>query len=130
MTTPSSIASYTTRTGTISPATACDARAPQSHPRIDHSALECKKLSASEALDPGRHHVGHRATSSRNARATSSESALEMARSDRAISWSRISCTALMRFIDAAMLVLFKRHEASLQHGKSSFGLNQHFHRT
>jgi hypothetical protein len=32
--------------------------APSSHPRIDHSAVECQKLSASEAPDPGRHHVG------------------------------------------------------------------------
>src|SRR5439155_6877190 len=38
--------------------TACDARAPTSHPRIDRRATECEKLSASEAPDPGRHHVG------------------------------------------------------------------------
>src|SRR6266566_1187365 len=56
--TPSSIASSTTRTGLISPATACDARAPTSHQRIDRRATECEKLSASEAPDPGRHHVG------------------------------------------------------------------------
>ena len=41
-----------------SPATACDAHAPPSHPRIDRPVAECKKLSASEAPDPGRHHVG------------------------------------------------------------------------
>src|SRR5947209_12775767 len=34
------------------------ARAPTSHPRIDRRATECEKLSASEAPDPGRHHVG------------------------------------------------------------------------
>src|SRR6267154_4596841 len=39
------------------PLRACDAH-PPSHPRIDHSAVECKKLSASEAPDPGRHHIG------------------------------------------------------------------------
>src|SRR5262245_28135922 len=54
------------RTGSISPATACDAPAPASHPRIDRCPTECKKLSASEAPEPratssrntGRHHVG------------------------------------------------------------------------
>src|SRR5205814_1134566 len=58
MLTLSSIASSTTRTGSISPAIACAARAPIRHPRIDRCATECKKLSASEAPDPGRHHVG------------------------------------------------------------------------
>src|SRR5438270_3658903 len=58
MLTLSSIASSTTRTGSISPAIACAARAPTSHPRIDRRATECEKLSASEAPDPGRHHVG------------------------------------------------------------------------
>src|SRR5436853_3552255 len=58
MLTLSSIASSTTRTGSISPAIACAARAPIRHPRIDRRATECEKLSASEAPDPGRHHVG------------------------------------------------------------------------
>src|SRR5437016_3050867 len=58
MLTLSSIASSTTRTGSISPAIACAARAPIRHPRIDRCATECKKLSASKAPDPGRHHVG------------------------------------------------------------------------
>src|SRR5438105_7120174 len=58
MLTLSSIASSTTRTGSISPAIACAARAPIRHPRIDRCATECKKLSASEAPDPGRHQVG------------------------------------------------------------------------
>src|SRR5207237_10938763 len=58
MLTLSSIASSTTRTGSISPAIACAARAPIRHPRIDRRPTECKKLSASEAPDPGRHHVG------------------------------------------------------------------------
>src|SRR5262249_3883077 len=58
MLTPSSIASSTTHTGSISPATACDALVPTKHPRIDQPATECQKLSASEAPDPGRHHVG------------------------------------------------------------------------
>src|SRR5207237_7538217 len=58
MLTLSSIASSTTRTGSISPAIACAARAPIRHPRIDRCATKCKKLSASEAPDPGRHHVG------------------------------------------------------------------------
>jgi hypothetical protein len=57
MPTPFSIASSTTRTGSVSPATGCDAHAPRL-PRIDRAATECKKLSASEAPDPGRHHVG------------------------------------------------------------------------
>jgi hypothetical protein len=42
----------------FSPSTACDAPAPASHPRIDRCPTECKKLSASEAPDPGRHHLG------------------------------------------------------------------------
>src|SRR5262245_39548323 len=58
MLTPSSIASSTTHTGSISPATACDALEPTNHPRIDRTTTECQKLFASEAPDPGRHHVG------------------------------------------------------------------------
>jgi DNA replication protein DnaC len=48
----------TTHTGSISPATACDALVPTKHPRIDRTTTECQKLFASEAPDPGRHHVG------------------------------------------------------------------------
>ncbi len=39
-------------------ATACDALVPTKHPRIDRPTTECQKLFASEAPDPGRHHVG------------------------------------------------------------------------
>jgi hypothetical protein len=45
--------SITARTGTI-----MRDHAPTRHPRIDRRATECEKLSASEAPDPGRHHVG------------------------------------------------------------------------
>jgi Transposase, Mutator family len=31
---------------------------PTKHPRIDRTTTECQKLFASEAPDPGRHHVG------------------------------------------------------------------------
>src|ERR1700722_1759192 len=58
MPTLSSIASSTTLTASISPATACDDHAPTRHPRIDQPATECQKLSASEAPRHGRHHVG------------------------------------------------------------------------
>src|SRR5262249_48186563 len=58
MLTPSSIASSTTHTGSISPATACDALVPTKHPGIDQPATKCQKLPASEAPAPGRHHVG------------------------------------------------------------------------
>jgi hypothetical protein len=115
--TPSSMASSTTRTGSISPATACDARAPPSYQRNDRpscpAGLQCPEAArslrryvvarslaacsaqlggllqalttpqpnarnypASEAPDPDDIMSEHRATSSRNARATSSESAL------------------------------------------------------
>jgi hypothetical protein len=46
------------------------------YPRIDRPTIGCNKSPASEAPDPGRHMSEHRATSSRNARATSSESAV------------------------------------------------------
>jgi hypothetical protein len=52
----------------ISPATACDAHAPTGHPGIDRPRRQMQKIVSQRGIGP-------RATSSRNARATSSESA-------------------------------------------------------
>ena len=40
------------------PGRACDIDAPASQPRMTDPATRCQKLPASEALRPGRHHVG------------------------------------------------------------------------
>src|SRR6266536_4782445 len=64
--TPSSIASSTPHTGSISPAIACDAHEPAEHQGLTAAPPNAKKLSASEAPDPraascrnpGRHHLG------------------------------------------------------------------------
>src|SRR5205809_7306761 len=66
MPTPFSIASSTTPTGLISPATACDAPAPPRLPRIDHPSHQMQKIIRQRGTGPratscrntGRHHLG------------------------------------------------------------------------
>src|SRR5438094_8387569 len=66
MPTPFSIASSTTPTGLISPATACDAPAPPRLPRIDHPSYQMQKIIRQRGTGPratscrntGRHHLG------------------------------------------------------------------------
>src|SRR6516162_4134026 len=77
MPTPFSTGSFTTPTGSISPARACDADAPDQFQRIDHQPATLPKIyDQQDARQPGDIISYRRATSSRNQRATSSESAV------------------------------------------------------
>jgi hypothetical protein len=66
MPTPSSTASFTTPTASISPARASDAGAPDQLQRIDHRLTICQKITPAEAplnratssRNAGRHHLG------------------------------------------------------------------------
>src|SRR5437764_15018917 len=76
MPTPSSTASFTTPIASISPARASDADAPDRAQRIDDQPATLPKIYGQQgARQPGDIISERRATSSRNQRATSSESA-------------------------------------------------------
>src|SRR6059058_2153530 len=77
MPTPSSTASFTTPTASISPAKASGANAPDRSQKIDHQPPTLAQIYYQQsARQPGDIISERRATSSRNQRATSSESAL------------------------------------------------------
>src|SRR5437868_13943621 len=76
MPTPSSTASFTTPTASISPAKASGANAPDRSQKIDHQPPTLAQIYYQQsARQPGDIISERRATSSRNQRATSSESA-------------------------------------------------------
>src|SRR5207237_3868513 len=77
MPTPSSTASFTTPTASISPAKASGANAPDRSQKIDHQPPTLAQIYYQQsARQPGDIISERRATSSRNQRATSSESAV------------------------------------------------------
>src|SRR5437764_13457289 len=79
MPTPSSTASFTTPIASISPARASDADAPDRAQRIDDQPATLPKIYGQQgARQPGNIISERRATSSRNQRATSSESAVSL----------------------------------------------------
>src|SRR5215469_14241275 len=78
MLTPSSTGLFTTPIASISPAKVSDADAPDRSQRIDHQPATLPKITGQQgARQPGDIISYRRATSSRNQRATSSESAAE-----------------------------------------------------
>src|SRR5438094_526895 len=85
MPTPSSTASFTTPTASISPAKASGANAPDRSQKIDHQPPTLAQIYYQQsARQPGDIISERRATSSRNQRATSSESASELIETARA----------------------------------------------
>src|SRR5215831_11879050 len=77
MPTPSSTGLFTTPIASISPAKVSDADAPDRSQRIDHQPATLPKITGQQgARQPGDIISYRRATSSRNQRATSSESAM------------------------------------------------------